>query len=104
MTTTDHKTQCEAAHGTAHLPDDVRSAIWHVAWEHHHSCGVGEVVNMYSEYADPVLLAFRAGREQVVTKLREWADAMDHPNWREGWTAEINAARTFAGQIESGSL
>jgi hypothetical protein len=100
----DHKAKCEAEHGTAHLPENVREAIWQVAYEHHHSCGVGEVVSMYSEYADPVLLAFQAGRAQVVTKLREWAAAMDHPNWRDGWMPEINAARTFAGQIESGSL
>ena len=63
--TDDPRQKCEAENGTAHLPECVRDAIWHVAYEHHHSCGVGEVVNMYDEYAGPAILAFKAGGEKV---------------------------------------
>ena len=100
----DHKSQCEAEHGTAHLPDDVRSMIYAAAWDHGHSYGESEVMNLYPDHAELALAAYAAGRAQVATKLRKWADDMGTPEWREGWEAEINAARTFAGQIESGSL
>ena len=62
--TDDPRQKCEAENGTAHLPEQVRDAIWQVAYEHHHLCGVGEVVNMYDEYANPVILAFHEARRE----------------------------------------
>lgn len=134
MTTDDARKLCEQENGTTHLPQTVRDAIWHVAYEHHHSCGMGDVVNMYDEYANPAILAFKAGedkvraeeavtglvrnglkmlifnagvgseRKRIVEALRKWADGMDAPEWRNGWTQEIVAARSFALQIEEGTL
>lgn len=43
-------------------------------------------------------------RTRIVEGLRKWAEAMDVPTWRDGWAQEINAAKTFARQIEDGSL
>ena len=45
-----------------------------------------------------------AERTRIIERLRNWAEAMDVPTWRDGWAQEINAAKTFAGQIEDGSL
>lgn len=52
------------------------------------------------------LLASAEQRERVriATALRKWADDMDAPEWRDGWTREIVAAKSFATQIESGTL
>jgi hypothetical protein len=76
--TDDPRQKCEAENGTAHLPECVRDAIWHVAYEHHHSCGVGEVVNMYDEYAGPAILAFhearREERARVLAYVAGWGD------------------------------
>lgn len=77
MTTDDARKLCEQENGTAHLPQTVRDAIWHVAYEHHHSCGVGEVVNMYDEYANPAILAFnearREERARVLAYVAGWS-------------------------------
>ena len=43
-------------------------------------------------------------RARIVAALRKWADSMDAPEWRDGWTQEIVAAKSFALQIEDGSL
>ena len=43
-------------------------------------------------------------RARIVSALRKWADSMDAPEWRDGWTQEIVAAKSFALQIEDGSL
>lgn len=62
--TDDPRQKCESDYGTAHLPEQVRDALWAVAYEHHHSCGIGEVVHMYSDYADPAILAFHEARRE----------------------------------------
>lgn len=56
-----HKEQCEVLHGTAHLPENVRSALYTVAYEHGHAYGESEVANVYIDYAEPALLAYSAG-------------------------------------------
>lgn len=45
-----------------------------------------------------------AERARIVAALRKWADSMHVAPWDDGWTECIKAARTFANQIESGSL
>jgi hypothetical protein len=65
----DHKSQCEAEHGTAHLPNDVRSAIYNAAWEQGHAYGESEVRNIYPDFAEPALLAFKAGRSRLLSEL-----------------------------------
>lgn len=76
--TDDPRQKCEAENGTAHLPECVRDAIWNVAYEHQHSCGIGEVVHMYSDYADPAILAFhearREERARVLAYVAGWGD------------------------------
>lgn len=99
--TDDPRQKCEAENGTAHLPKHVRDAIWHVAYEHHHSCGVGEVVNMYDEYAGPVILAFKAGgekvRAEVVAYLRFEAQRFRASIASRAWPLGVSKKHCFVG-------
>lgn len=61
----------EEENGTTSLPENVKSKLRSLAWEHGHSAGYSEVNYYYSDFCELALLAFEEGKKVAAEPHRE---------------------------------
>ena len=81
-----------------------KARIYNMVGDHTPSMLFGRAADVIHLLSSSIDRGTKTERIRIVTSMRKWADDMDTPEWRDGWMPEIVAARTFAAQIEDGTL